>query len=259
MWRNASSAVSLFAIALANSCLFGLYLSMFYHRLSALQRIIALVDTVLNIYCSWNGNRMGMFGLNYVIVIVYVHYSHLKYLKQRLQQLSNQKCNQNQSCLILFLRTFYRNHLTILKSFIEANRHIVSPLLFVSILSQFGFNIWLITFVVKKSSLLLLGEKIFFYCLLVVQVSMALMTCETFVHTDILYNSDGLLFKSQFSLQKNIFHSGSCILREKIKLMTYYEQMNSNNKFSFTFGPLGSLSNVSISQVSKLFCKKVNF
>lgn len=252
LWTNVNVAMTLSVIALANGLLLSYYLFTFYHKLSALQSVIALLDITLNIYCSWNGNRMGMFGLNFVIVLFFVHHSHIRYLNQRLQQLTQLE-NLNPSSLIFFLRTFYHDHLSILKSYIETNQQIVSPLLFVSILSQFGFNIWLITFVVKKSAFLLLGEKIFFFCLLVVQTAMALMTCQTFVHTEILHSSESLLFKAQFALRGSIFRNGSCVLREKIKLMAYYEQMNSNNKkFSFTFGPLGKLSKNSILQVCKL-------
>ena len=81
------------------------------------------------------------------------------------------------------------------------------------------------------------------------QSTLSILACDLFViWSEKLHNSGNALFAAQLCLRKENDKTWN-LIRSKLKLMFYYELVQTRAKFCFKIGPLGKISKRSLFEV----------
>ncbi|KAH9394065.1 hypothetical protein TYRP_021193 [Tyrophagus putrescentiae] len=208
---------------------------------------VALELSAVGVICTV-GNRNILFLVHCLVVGLTAINAHLQILKRQLPVPENSS-NKNQSCRAASswfsqagggqqwtaVDRFLAEGTALLCSLIRTNADVVSPLLFATLASNIGFNIYLTALLVYGRappfvSSLFLGAVL---CNTVLALAPLVALFSAFHRVDYLCR-----------LQMNISSSSSFVplLRTKIKLMTYYEVLHTDDQFAFTVGPLGKVT-----------------
>lgn len=130
-------------------------------------------------------------------------------------------------------------------------------------LSQLPVNIWMVTHLMYRK--LGTGERALIVSLILNQLYLSFSARNVLLNLTIALHSSaknlGLaqtVLKVEDGPQNGVLNY-SATVRAKLKLSAYYEMVHSDQKFYFTLGPLGNLSQRSILEVRIVFVVLVIF
>lgn len=207
---------------------------------------------------------MALAGMNFLIIPQYVICAHLDHLNGTFERVIKKVkiCPTSGSLAALrnFLATFRAEHTAILSNVTHLNDSIGSKWLLGALIAEFPVNLWMITHLMYRK--LAPGETVLIVCLIFLQLYLALTARSIMIKITVaLHSSAKHLGHAQTVL--NVFQPEtkviSCALnygatvRAKLKLAVYYEMVHTEDKFCFTLGPLGKLSQRGILDVSIAF------
>ncbi|KAH9403423.1 hypothetical protein TYRP_015312, partial [Tyrophagus putrescentiae] len=155
----------------------------------------------------------------------------------------------------LLLPHYLRSHLQFISDLLTTNREMFSPIILFTMLTMFGANVSMtilskrVTFM-ENSLLLLISVNTTFFLLLSVRPAVVAATVVAAASKHLL-QAQNFLFSLQSSRGRSPVVSGNSSeanLRLKLNVATYYEVLISGEKFAYTVGPIGKITNVSIAQ-----------
>lgn len=169
---------------------------------------------------------------------------------------------------------FLAESTALLCSLIRTNADVVSPVLFATLASNIGFNIYFTALLVYGRappfvSSLFLGAVL---CNTVLALAPLVALFSAFHRVDYLCRLQMNISSNFRSRRESTVSTGTGktelvntsslsvpLLKTKIKLMTYYEVLHTDDQFAFTVGPLGKVTASAIFQVNLSFFKLTVF
>lgn len=282
-------ALQIAVIFLLTPCL--LSLTTFWKNLSFIQKSSATADVSLGLYCMWHCITISLYEVHAINTLLDRRLADL--LQQQQQQVNTSKgqilgnvedrgehfpfstgrqiIRQPQpqlqhQLLSAFLSTAYlRRHRRLVDDLLTMNRQFISRLLFLGLLSLFGFTLYSFSlFTLRsrlKNSIHFLGSLL---VLVIVFIGInPLIAATRLLHrpaTELLYRSGQALSevgccegKAHIDKVENRRgNSSHSVLHLKLKLSTYYEVLTSGEKFAFNAGPLGKITPNALFQVKPI-------
>ncbi|MDL4916168.1 MAG: hypothetical protein QRY16_21115, partial [Enterobacterales bacterium endosymbiont of Blomia tropicalis] len=204
------------------------------------------IDVILICCCAFHTIRMILFLLHSLTIELLVYHFIINkldlYLKKALKMTYKGRWTQKQ--LSRQLDFFRFEHANGVMNAINANRYIVSPLLLTGSLSNFTFNIYLISALYFLR--MAIGEQLLCFAVIVLQILFSLSALLPLISlTACIHHSALLIQDAQYCI------NGTNYLTKKLKLMTYFELMHTTNQITFTLGPVGKITRKSLMEVSK--------
>lgn len=206
---------------------------------STLGKVVYFADEMAILYLFWYFGMLALFIIHCIVLLLTVRALELKEKNIALLQLITTKIKLGntfnyQGKLNITLQRYLAVHLRFIGNVLLLNSELVSPILLTVLLSQFSVNVYAVTLLTMKS--LPAKENVILLAVCVLQVallSMGILPCLRTVTT--LHRPALFLAKPQFTLNKR--H-----LSLKIKLLTYYTLLHSDNVHAFTLGPIGKIT-----------------
>ncbi len=157
----------------------------------------------------------------------------------------------------LLLPHYLRSHLQFISDLLTTNREMFSPIILFTMLTMFGANVSMtilskrVTFM-ENSLLLLISVNTTFFLLLSVRPAVVAATEVAAVSKHLLRAQNFLSLQSSGGRSPVVSgNSSEANLRLKLNVATYYEVvLISGEKFAYTVGPIGKITNESIAQVN---------
>ena len=167
--------------------------------------------------------------------------------------------NQNNLEAYLLLPYYLRSHLRFIKDLLTTNRELFSPILLLTMLTMFATNVYSVSMTIlskkvtfmENSLLMLISVLSSFFLLISVRPAVVAAT-EVADASKHLYKAQSYLLSGS-SLAGSRNRNGEANLRLKLKVATYFEVLNnSEERFAYTVGPVGKVTNESIFQVNDI-------
>ncbi|KAI2797833.1 hypothetical protein BLOT_015253 [Blomia tropicalis] len=199
------------------------------------------IDVQLICFCAFQTLRMVNFQLQALVLInrahKYVLFNLDKKIRNAVRLIRIGRCNPYK--LSLILKRYRCLNTDGLINAINGNDHILSPVIFAGFVSNFMLNIYLVSAIYFFR--MRIGELLLCWCLMLSQIlfaNIALFSAKSF--SNCLYISAHELQPAQYCLKRSYY------LKDKFKLMTYFELIHSTNHFNFNVGPIGKINAKSI-------------
>ena len=240
--------------------------------------LIVFFDGFAILYVFWNAVRMCtfiIFGIAMIIfgksmqlytstnnlnsflpTVVERIYTEAYQLKTKERSLNKIMYSYLCKRIVAKLRGFMQTHSSIFIYALNLNRRLTAKLMLVAFAATVGANIHIIAMLVYLP--LMPVEQYLLLGAIILQIFISLATLQTLItFSNALHTAKGPIYSLQLmlhvdSLRENLW------LREKIKLMHYYEQLNSKNRFYFTLGNIASISRRSFYEVITKIWYRVN-
>ncbi len=168
--------------------------------------------------------------------------------------------NQNNLEAYLLLPYYLRSHLRFIKDLLTTNRELFSPILLLTMLTMFATNVYSVSMTIlskkvtfmENSLLMLISVLSSFFLLISVRPAVVAAT-EVADASKHLYRAQSYLLSGNSFLAGSRNRNGEANLRLKLKVATYFEVLNnSEERFAYTVGPVGKVTNESIFQVNDI-------
>ena len=206
-----------------------------------------LIDLQFVCYSAFQTIRMILFQLQALILVNRVHnyvlYNMDKRIRNavRIARISSSRINLHR--LAFILKHFYFINTDGLINATNGNQYILSPVVFAGFVSNFMINIYLVSVIYFFR--MGIGEVALCWSLIMVQVLFTIITLFSARSWSKSLNiTSHVLQPAQYCFKR------SNHLKDKLKLMTYFELNRTTDPFNFTAGSIRKINGNSILEVS---------
>lgn len=223
---------------------------------------IGLIDLLILCICAFHTIKLVIFFLHLFIVVKFVYHYYLLDLETMLTgalasfqvfAISKYKLvHLNKYCSFVTKLNFYIKEINIgICRMSFANKYLISPFVFYSAVSHFSLNLYLITslYFIQMS----IFNRIMINSIIILQILFTLAFLQPIVALSKDFARPALLLsRVQICLsekRKNTARYSLAFVSTKMKLLSFYERIHSEDAFRFTLGVIGKISNASIFQV----------
>lgn len=215
------------------------------------QKLSGIYEFYTILWNSWITFKVYSLILSSVVIIGFVHVQLLSNLNVLLAKLRRHPRIPSY-LMIIYLEFFRREHTRIVVQLLRFNANLVSPSLFAFLLSNLPLNMYL--FAIGLTRQISFGIRYLLILSVIAQIICFTLASIPFGKVYISINSSETYL---FYLQQKLIlsqESHSSVIREKIKLMNYYELLNmKHERIAFIAGPIGSITRESMFKVWENF------
>jgi len=225
--------------------------------ISNLQLAILLIDVIIISYAIYNTIRILLFFVHALVLIGFVMRSYSRLLKAQANQLITaiRTGRSPPYRLVPLMQLFLREHTRSVVHAISANKYMISDISLVASISNFPYNIFLISglsYMTNLPSETLIG----------VWAALLLQVFFLFTFDLTMFALTNAIHEWAPTLQHAILYlpcSTYGQLNLKLRLMSYYERLHTEDKICPTIGFLGNISPKALLEVRLQNCRILRF